>query len=99
MCAGSVQTLQSQCEDRDRGADRSARKAPRTLRAPLERIDAGLAFAVLRWSRKHGHSVRPKLTAEQRAQLTECYALMVRFQVESETLVQVFEPRAAHVFV
>ena len=77
-CAGTVQNLCVHLLTIDYRAVRSARKAPRTLRAPLERIDAGLAFAVLRWSRKHGHSVRPKLTAEQKTQLTECYALMVR---------------------
>lgn len=46
---------------------------------PLERIDAGLAFAVSRWQRKHGRVMRRKLSAEQKTQLKECYALMVRY--------------------
>ena len=44
----------------------------------MERIDAGLAFSISRWQRKHGCVLRRKLTREQRTQLKECYTLMVR---------------------
>ena len=72
----------------------SAGKAPRTLRLPLERIDAGLAFAVLRWQRRHGHVVRAKLTTEQKTQLRECYALMA--STRSRTWYNAHRPCLTH---
>ena len=63
---------------RDANSTCRARRAPRHLHTATERIDAGLACSVSRWQRKHGCMPRPKLTTEQRTQLKECYALMVR---------------------
>ena len=42
----------------------------------MERVPVSVSVSIGDWLRNHGHSVRPFLTKEERAQLADCFALM-----------------------
>lgn len=44
--------------------------------APFKMRDVSQATSIADWMRKHGKAVRPTLSKQERAQLTECFQLM-----------------------
>ncbi|KAK9811815.1 hypothetical protein WJX72_010716 [[Myrmecia] bisecta] len=54
----------------------SARPAPRSSHATLDKVDSALAITVAIWLRKHGRTMKPKLSEQQKRQLKMCFSMM-----------------------
>eukprot|EP00199_Chlamydomonas_sp_CCMP681_P005315 CAMPEP_0119111754 /NCGR_PEP_ID=MMETSP1180-20130426/37174_1 /TAXON_ID=3052 ORGANISM="Chlamydomonas cf sp, Strain CCMP681" /NCGR_SAMPLE_ID=MMETSP1180 /ASSEMBLY_ACC=CAM_ASM_000741 /LENGTH=108 /DNA_ID=CAMNT_0007098917 /DNA_START=134 /DNA_END=457 /DNA_ORIENTATION=+ len=60
-------------DEEQEGADG---EMPHSTRRDVAAVNSSLATSICHWMKKHGKTVRPKLSSEQKQQLRECFELM-----------------------